>query len=229
MTIMGDHRHFKDSVYEIFARVGKALAAPKRLEILDLLCQGPSTVEALSKQVAVSIANASQHLQILRAANLVTTQKHGVFVEYRLADDDVARGIATLRQLAETRFSDMHRVAEEFLGKEEGEPVTARELLRRHRKGQVLILDVRPAAEYLSGHLPGAVSVPLPELTRRLSELPKRKQIIAYCRGPYCVMAAEAVSLLRKRGFRARRIHEGIADWKLQGVQLASGQMESRP
>lgn len=226
---MSDHRHFKDSVYEILARVGKALGAPKRLELLDLLCQGSSTVEMLSRQAAVSVANASQHLQILRAANLVTAQKHGVFVEYRLADDDVARCVATLRQLAESRFSDIHRVAEEFLGKEEGEPVSARELLRRHGKGEVVILDVRPAEEYVSGHLPGALSVPLPELTRRLNELPKRKEIVAYCRGPYCVMAAEAVSLLRKRGFRARRIHEGIADWKLQGLRLSSGNVENRP
>lgn len=226
---MSDHRQFKDSVYEILARVGKALAAPKRLELLDLLCQGPRTVEMLSRQAAISVANASQHLQILRAANLVTAQKRGVFVEYRVADDDVARCVAALRQLAEGRFSDIQRVAEAFLGKEEGEPVSARELLRRNGKGEVVILDVRPAEEYLAGHLPGAVSVPLPELKKRLGELPRRKEIVAYCRGPYCVMAAEAVSLLRKRGFRARRIHEGVADWRLQGVRLSIGHAENHP
>jgi len=226
---MSDHRQFKDSIYELFARVGKALAAPKRLELLDLLCQGPRTVEALSKQTAVSIANVSQHLQILRAANLVTAQKRGVFVEYKLADDDVARCLVAVRQLAESRFSDMQRVAEDFLGKDEGEPVCARELLRRHGKGEVVILDVRPSEEYLAGHLSGAVSVPLPELTKRMGDLPKRKEIVAYCRGPYCVMAAEAVTLLRKRGFRARRIDEGVSDWKLQGLRVDTGSPEKRP
>lgn len=226
---MSDHRHFKDSIYELFARVGKALSAPKRLELLDLLCQGPRTVEALAKQTAVSTANVSQHLQILRVANLVKAQKRGLFVEYKLADDDVARCLVTLRQLAESRFSDMHRVAEDFLGKDEGEPVGARELLRRHGKGEVVILDVRPAEEYVAGHLAGAISVPLPELTKRIAGLPKRKEIVAYCRGPYCVMAAEAVTLLRKRGFRARRLHEGIADWKVQGLRVETGSLEKHP
>jgi rhodanese-related sulfurtransferase len=123
----------------------------------------------------------------------------------------------------------MHRAAEDFLGKEDGEPVAARELLRRHGKGEVVILDVRPAEEYLAGHLAGAISVPLPELTKRIADLPKRKEIVAYCRGPYCVMAAEAVTLLRKRGFRARRIDEGIADWKALGLRVETGSLEKHP
>ncbi len=217
---MADQRHFKDSIYELFARVAKALSAPKRLELLDLLSQAPRTVDALSRQAGVSVANVSQHLQILRAANLVTAQKQGLFVEYRLADDDVARTLVILRQLAESRFSEMRRAAADFLGEEDGEPVGARELMRRNAKGEVIILDVRPPEEYVAGHFPGAVSVPLPELTRRIGELPKRKEIVAYCRGPYCVMAAEAVAMLRKRGFRAHRLEEGVADWKLQGVRI---------
>lgn len=220
---MNDHRHFKDSIYELFARVGKALSSPKRLELVDLLCQGPRTVEALAKQAGVSVANTSQHLQILRTANIVTAQKQGLFVEYQLADDDVAKCFVTLRQLAESRFSDMRRTAADFLGEDDGEPVDARELLRRNAKGEVVILDVRPAEEYSAGHLAGAISVPLPEISKRIRELPKRKEIVAYCRGPYCVMASQAVSMLRKHGFKARRLDEGVADWKLRGLRLRNG------
>ncbi|HEX9773647.1 MAG TPA: metalloregulator ArsR/SmtB family transcription factor [Steroidobacteraceae bacterium] len=227
---MDDHRRFKDTVYEIFARLGKALAAPKRLELLDLLCQAPRTVEALAAQAAISVANVSQHLHILRVARLVTAERHGLYVEYRLADDDVARCFVALRHLAETRFSDMGNAAQEFMRtRGDNEAVDLPELQRRHRRGDVTIIDVRPAEEYRAGHFPGAVSIPLPELKSRIAELPKHREVVAYCRGPYCVMAVEAVAWLRKRGFRAQRMEQGIADWKLQGLPIDVGSAEAHP
>lgn len=215
------HRRFKDRIYEQLARLGKALAAPKRLELLDLLCQGPRTVEALAEQAAISIANASQHLQVLRAARLVDTEKKGLYVEYRLAGDDVGSFFVALRGLAEARLAEVEQVARAYLDERGAlEAVEGDELLGRVRRGEVTVLDVRPAQEYRAGHLPGALSIPVGELKARLKELPRDRDVVAYCRGPYCVMAVEAVELLRKRGFKAHRLEQGVADWRARGWRV---------
>jgi rhodanese-related sulfurtransferase len=223
------NRRFKDSIYEQFARLGKAVSAPKRLELLDLLCQGPRNVETLAEEAAISVANASQHLQTLRAARLVDAEKKGLYVEYRLADEEVCRFFHSLRGLAETRLAEVEQVTRAYL-EERGamEPVQSTELLRRVRDGQVTVLDVRPAEEYRAGHIPGALSVPLPELKKRLTELPRNREVVAYCRGPYCVMAIEAVELLRKRGFKAHRMEQGIADWRSRGWRVETSTKEIR-
>ena len=222
MTVAG--RRFKDAVYEQFSRVGKAVSAPKRLELLDLLCQGPRTVEALAGQVAISVANASQHLQVLRAARLVETEKKGLYVEYRLADAQVCRFLQALRALAESRLVEVEQVTRQYLEQRGAmETVDGEELLRRVRHGEVTILDVRPPEEFRAGHVPGARSVPLPELKKRLAELPKDQDVVAYCRGPYCVMAIEAVALLRKKGFRAYRMEQGVVEWRARGGRVETG------
>lgn len=222
-------RRFKDSIYEELARIGKASAAPKRLELLDLLCQGPRTVEALADQAALSVANASQHLQVLRAARLVDADKRGLYVEYRLADDEVCRFFVALRRLAESRLAEIDRVTRDYLGaRGPMEPVASDELLRRVRSGEVTVLDVRPVEEYRAGHLPGALSIPVGELRSRLAELPKGREIVAYCRGPYCVMALDAVDVLRKRGFAAHRMEQGVADWQARGWRVERGSPAAR-
>ena len=224
------HRRFKDAIYEQLARIGKASSAPKRLELLDLLCQGPRTVEALAKESALSVANASQHLQVLRAARLVEAEKKGLYVEYRLADDQVGRFFVALRGLAQARLTEIESVKRTFFGRRESmEPVPAEELLRRVRAGEVTLIDVRPALEYRAGHLPGAHSIPLAELEARFRELPRDREIVAYCRGPYCVMALEAAELLRKKGFRARRMEHGVVDWRARGWRVEVGGEEARP
>ena len=214
-------RRFKDAIYEQFSRVGKAVSAPKRLELLDLLCQGPRTVEALAAHAGVSVANASQHLRVLRAARLVDAQKKGLYVEYRVADEDVSRFFIALRGLAESRLAEIDKVASAFFN-QRGAPegVDGDELLRRVRDGEVTILDVRPAEEYRAGHIPGALSVPVTELRTRLAELPRGREIVAYCRGPYCVMAVEAVELLRKKGFKAQRMEQGVPEWRARGWRI---------
>lgn len=227
--MMTKNRRFKDSIYEQFARLGKAVSAPKRLELLDLLCQGPRTVEALAEQAAISVANASQHLQILRAARLVEAEKKGFYVEYRLADEQVCRFFHSLRGLAETRLAEVEQVTRAYL-EERGalEAVQSTELLRRVRDGEVTVLDVRPSEEYRAGHIPGALSVPLPELRKRLAQLPKNREVVAYCRGPYCVMAIDAVDLLRKKGFKAHRMEQGVADWRARGWRVETSNEEVR-
>ena len=214
-------RRFKDSIYEQFARLGKAISAPKRLELLDLLCQGPRTVEALAEQAGISVANASQHLQVLRAARLVETEKKGLYVEYRVADDEVCTFFFALRGLAESRLAEVEQVAREYF-EERGamEAVESEELLRRVRSGEVTVLDVRPPEEYRAGHIPGALSIPVGELKARLEELPKDREVVAYCRGPYCVMAVEAVELLRKKGWKAHRLEQGVVDWRARGWRV---------
>lgn len=219
MTISG--RRFKDAIYDQFSRVGKALAAPKRIELLDVLCQGPRTVESLAGEVAMSVANASQHLQILRAARLVDTEKRGLYVEYRLADDRVCHLLQSLRELAESRLVEVAEVTRRFLEERDAlEEVDRQELLRRVRRGEVTLLDVRPPEEYGAGHIPGARSVPLSELRTHIRRLPRNRDIVAYCRGPYCVMAVEAVALLRKHGFRAHRMEEGVVEWRALGGRV---------
>ena len=217
-------RRFKDAVYEQFARIGKAVSAPKRLELLDLLCQGPRTVEVLAEQAALSVANASQHLQVLRAARLVETEKKGLYVEYRVADEQVCQFFRAVRSLAESRLAEVEQVTHAYLTKRGAmEAVKGDELLRRVRSGEVTVLDVRPTAEYRAGHIPGALSVPIGELSGRLTELPKNREIVAYCRGPYCVMSIDAVELLRKKGFNARRLEQGVVDWRARGWRVARG------
>jgi rhodanese-related sulfurtransferase len=230
MRVTTTNRGRKDAIYEQFARLGKAVSAPKRLELLDLLCQGPRTVEALADQAALSIANASQHLQVLRAARLVEAEKQGLHVEYRLAGDDVSRFFLALRNLAEGRLAEVAVVAREYLGARDAmETVAGDELLRRVKQGEVTVLDVRPPEEYRAGHIPGAVSIPLGELKARFRELPKNRDVVAYCRGPYCVFAVEAVELLRKKGFRAHRMKEGVLDWRSRGGRVEAGDTHVSP
>lgn len=218
---MTPKRRFKDSSYENFARIGKAFAAPKRLELLDLLCQGPRTVEALAQEADLSIANASQHLRHLRAARLVESEKSGQFVEYRLASEEVAHVFVALRTLAEARLLEMDQVAREYLrGRKAFEPVESAELLRRASAGEVVVIDVRPESEYDAGHLVGALSIPVDELPERLAEVPCGREIVAYCRGPYCVMALDAVETLRKAGFCAHRLEFGVPDFLVRGAPV---------
>ena len=218
-----DHRRFKDAIYELFARMGKAVSAPKRLELLDLLTQGPRTVDALAAEAGISTANASHHLKALRAARMVESERRGLFVEYRLADDQVGEFFLALRTLAEARLAEVERVARDYLEERGGmEPIASDELIRRAKAGEVTVLDVRPAEEYRAGHLPGALSIPVGELRARLEELPRDREIVAYCRGPYCVMAVDAVQLLRESGFAAHRMEEGVADWRAHGLSIES-------
>jgi rhodanese-related sulfurtransferase/DNA-binding transcriptional ArsR family regulator len=214
-------RRFKNAIYEQFARVGKALASPHRIELVELLSQGPRTVEALARMTDMSLANTSQHLQVLRAAGLLEATKEGLFVTYRLADGSVADLLLALRKVAETRLAEVAKVSRDFLAENaQLEPVDEDALRRRVRKGEVTVLDVRPPEEYEAGHIPGALSVPLPELAKRLSDLPKRREVVAYCRGPYCVLAIEAVKLLRARGFKAVRLEDGVLDWAALGLEV---------
>lgn len=223
------HRRFKDSIYEQLARIGKAVSAPKRIELLDLLCQGPRTVEALAEQASLSVANASQHLQVLRGARLVDAEKRGLFVEYRLADDEVCRFFLSLRGLAESRLAEVERVTSEYFERRAAmEPLRGDELLRRVKTGEVTVLDVRPVEEFRAGHIPKALSIPVDELASRIDELPKNREIVAYCRGPYCVMAIEAVALLRKRGYEANRMEFGVADWRARGWRVAKSELDSK-
>jgi rhodanese-related sulfurtransferase len=220
------HRRFKDAIYEQLARIGKASANPVRLELLDLLCQAPRTVEALVAQTGQSVANVSQHLQVLKAARLVETEKDGLYVTYRLADERVALFFRELRGLAQARLTEIEHVTRTFLDDEAAlEPVDRETLVKRVRAGDVTVIDVRPAEEYRAGHIPGAISVPIDDLKGRLAKLPRSRTVVAYCRGPYCVFAMDAVKVLRARGFKAVRLDEGIADWRARGFRVeASGE-----
>ncbi|PYR54223.1 MAG: ArsR family transcriptional regulator [Acidobacteria bacterium] len=197
------HRHFKDRLYGQFARIGKALSSPHRLEILELLAQGERTVDSLATEIGLSLANASQHLQALRQAALVESRKEGLYVSYRLADLAVIDLCTALRTVAEHRLADLEH-----------------ELLKRARSENVVILDTRPATEYAAGHIAGAISVPVDDLQQRLRQLPKRKEYVAYCRGPYCVYADRAVEILRSTGRRARRLLEGFPEWRAAGFPV---------
>ena len=218
-------RRFKNSIYDQFARIGKGLASPRRLELLDLLCQGPRTVETLAREAGQSIANTSQHLQVMRAARLVAAEKEGQYVTYSLADNEVCDFFQSLCHLAESRLAEVERATRDFL-QERGqmEPVDRVALIERVRDGAVTVLDVRPPEEYRAGHIPGAISVPLSELKHRLAELPRDREIVAYCRGPYCVLAVEAVDMLRTHGFKALRLEDGVPDWRARGLTVAVGE-----
>ena len=218
---MDSHRTFKDRLYGQFARIGKALGNPHRLELLERLAQGERSVEDLARESGTSMANASQHLQGLREAGLVETRKKGLFVHYRLADASVFELCRTLRNVAEKRLAELDRLVREHFGERSAaEAVGMTELLARARKGDVVILDTRPAHEFAAGHIVGALSVPIGELHQRLKKLPKNKEYVAYCRGPYCIYADQAVELLRANGRRARRLLEGFPEWKAAGLPV---------
>jgi rhodanese-related sulfurtransferase/DNA-binding transcriptional ArsR family regulator len=215
----------KTAIYEQIARIGQATASPSRLELLDLLSQGPRTVEALAQQTGQSVATTSHHLQVLRRARLVDGEKAGLYVTYRLADPQVGDFFLELRQLAESRLAEVQQVTRQYLEQRGAlEPVDHEELVRRVRAGEVTVIDVRPREEYVAGHIPGAISVPLADLRKRLRDLRKRRNIVAYCRGPYCVMSLDAVDLLRRKGFRAQRLEHGVVEWRAQGWRVDTGE-----
>lgn len=218
------HRDFKNRLYGQFARIGKALSSPHRLELLELLAQGERTVDSLAGEMGLSLANTSQHLQALRQAALVETRKQGLFVHYRLADPAVSDLCRTIRTVAEHRLAELDRLVREHFGdRSAAEPVRMDELIKRARSREVVILDTRPPGEYAAGHIAGAISVPVDDLQRRLRELPKDHEYVAYCRGPYCVYADRAVEILRSKGRRARRLLEGFPDWKAAGLPVQTG------
>jgi rhodanese-related sulfurtransferase/DNA-binding transcriptional ArsR family regulator len=220
---MNQDRRFKERLYAQFARLGKALSSPSRLEILELLAQGERTVDSLAQETALSLANVSQHLKALRAACLVESRKQGLFVRYRLADPIVFELSRTLRTVAERRLAELERiVSEQFVGRSEAEAVSIQELMRRGRSGDVVVLDTRPAGEYAAGHIPGALSMPVDDLEKRLKELPRKKVYVAYCRGPYCIYADRAVEILKANGRRAKRLRGGFPDWRAAGLPVES-------
>jgi rhodanese-related sulfurtransferase/DNA-binding transcriptional ArsR family regulator len=220
---MGD-RAAKTALFDEFARVGKALASGRRIELLDVLANGERNVEVLAGEAGLSVANASQHLQILRRAGLVASRREGTSIYYRLAAPEVLEASRALRTLAASRLAEVERLAAAYLGGRDAlEPVTREELARRLEDGdELVVLDVRPAEEHAAGHLPGAVSIPLPELRRRLRELPRDREIVAYCRGPFCAFAHEAVALLTDAGLTARRLEDGLPEWAAAGLPVAT-------
>jgi len=218
---MTGHRAFKERLYGQFARIGKAISSPLRLEMLELLAQSERTVESLAAELGISLANASQHLQILKRATLVETRKEGLYVYYRLADSSVHELSATIRSVAEHRLADLDRIVADYFGdRSDALAIPMSELLKRARSTDIVILDTRPANEYVAGHIAGAISVPVDEFQKRLGHLPKDKEYVAYCRGPYCIYADRAVELLRKNGRRARRLTDGFPEWKAAGLPV---------
>lgn len=214
-------REFKDAVFAQFARVAAAFASPRRIEIIDVLAQGERSVEALASETGLSIANTSRHLQVLKTSSLVAARREGLKVIYRLADPNVLAGYRMLRRVAEQRLAELDRLAHGYFGGADGmEPVGRTELLKRARSGKVVVVDVRPREEFDAGHIAGALSIPLSALEKRLTEIPTTREIVAYCRGPYCVLAAEAVRLLRRRGYRAFRLQEGYPEWRDEGLPV---------
>lgn len=217
-------RRFKEELYTQFARVGKALASPRRLELLDLLCQGPRTVDALAKQANQSLANTSQHLQILRAARLVEATKDGTFVRYRVQSEHTSELFRHLREVASNHLAEVDRITSEYLRARGFSTAVDREtLLELVQSGAATVIDVRPSEEYESGHIPRALSIPMTELEQRLADLPRERTIVAYCRGPFCVMAISAVELLREHGFDAHRLEYGVPEWRSMGYEITGG------
>jgi rhodanese-related sulfurtransferase len=219
--------NFKKQLFEQFARVGKALASGHRLELLEFLAQGERTVEALAGVTGLSVANTSQHLQQLRQVGLVATRKEGLHVHYRLADADVSELLGVMQKIAEKQFAEVDRIVRTYLTTKDGlDPVSRDDLLKRAAQGEVTVLDVRPPEEYAAGHVPGALNIPVKELITHLEALPHDQEVVAYCRGPYCVLAFEAVSQLRAHGFRARRLEDGFPEWKTAGLPVEEGVAE---
>jgi rhodanese-related sulfurtransferase len=219
----GVKRRFKNELYDQFARMAKAMASGRRLELIDLLSQGPRSVEALADETDQSVANTSQHLQVLRQARLVETARRGNHIHYRLADDHVLLMWTALRRAGETRLAEVGSVVQTFMG-DRGtlRPVSQEELKERLERREVILLDVRPALEFNAGHITGARSMPIDELGSRLRELPKSRRIVAYCRGPYCVFADEAVLRLRAEGYKAFPLDGGVIEWKLRGLPVTT-------
>jgi rhodanese-related sulfurtransferase len=220
------HRAFKDRLYAEFASLGKALASPHRLELLDLLGQGERSVDQLAQEVGQSLANTSAHLQVLRQARLVEADKRGLNVVYRLAAPEVFLLWRTLRDLGTARLAEIDRLVETFLTDRTSlEAVDLIELRRLIAEGSVTLLDVRPELEYQQGHIPTARSIPVVELERRLAEVPRDREVVAYCRGPYCVYADEAAQLLQRHGYRVRRLEEGFPEWRAAGLPVETNSL----
>lgn len=217
-------RDVKDTLYEQFARIGKAVASPKRIELLDLLCQGERSVDTLAEAANMPVKNTSAQLKELRHARLVETRKAGTRVYYRLADEVVCGFFFAMRDLARARLTEVEQIVRDYFeARDDLEPLRRDDLLARVESGDVVLLDVRPRAEYEAGHIPGALSVPLAELEQHLVGLPTTTEVVAYCRGAYCVLAPEAMTILRARGFAARRLEDGFPEWKLAGLPVAAG------
>ncbi len=217
---MSQH-NLKNDLFEQFARIGKALSSGKRLEMLEFLAQGERSVEQLARMTGLSIANTSQHLQQLRQVGLVTARKEGLYVYYRIAGDGIVRLLAALRAVGEEHVADVNRLVTLFLASKDSlEPVPAKELWQRVKQGLVTVLDVRPSEEYAHGHIRGAINVPVTELKKRLHQIPAGQEVVAYCRGPYCLLAYEAVQVLRKKGIKARRLEDGYPEWKSAGLPV---------
>lgn len=220
MTI-SPNRQFRDDIYEQFTRISKAVSSPKRIELLELLCQGERSVDKLARAASLTVANTSQHLQKLQAARLVVSERSGAFVIYRIADESVASFLHTMRVMAENRLAEIERIKRIFLENRDSMEAVDREvLMQRVRSGEAIILDVRPPEEFRAGHIEGAVSIPVKELENKLSKLPRDKEIVAYCRGPYCVMSIDAVQLLRAKGFSARRLEDDVYEWGAHGLPV---------
>ncbi|HUW28036.1 MAG TPA: metalloregulator ArsR/SmtB family transcription factor [Sulfuriferula sp.] len=205
----------KKKLYEHFARVAKSMASPSRLELLEALAQGERSVEGLAQATGISVANTSHHLQILRDGGVVQSRKQGLQVIYSLNDPEIPAILSGLRHLAERHIAEVERIVREnFERLDELKPVKRDELLQLVSSGEAVVVDVRPAGEYLAGHIPGAISIPLDSLSKHLAKLPKNQEVVAYCRGPYCMFAYEAVSQLRSQGYKARRLEDGYPEWK---------------
>ena len=216
-----EKRIFKDKIYSLLARMIQAMANPRRLEIIDLLGLGEKSVDQLAKETHMSVANASQHLQVLKGANLVDVRREGNFIYYRLAHEEIYKSWQTMRQLGLERIAEMEKIIKEFREKRNVlEEVRIDELLTRMKSRNIILLDVRPTSEYNTGHIPGAINIPVDDLTYQLKKLSKNKEYVAYCRGPFCVFADEAVNILTKKRFRAKRLAEGFPDWKLKGLPV---------
>ncbi|HZU15326.1 MAG TPA: metalloregulator ArsR/SmtB family transcription factor [Candidatus Dormibacteraeota bacterium] len=214
-------RQAKDALYAQFSRLAKAVSSPRRIELLELLAQAERSVEELTAATGMGFGNTSAQLQVLARARLVESRREGKRVRYRLADGSVTRFLTALRELARGRLAEVEQVARAYFeARDQLEPIGAEELLHRLADGQTLAIDVRPAEEYAAGHIPGALSIPLGELGARLQELPREMEIVAYCRGPYCVLAPQAVETLCRAGFRARRLEEGLPEWRLAGLPV---------
>lgn len=214
----------RSALHEQLARIGRAVASPRRIELLELLCQGERSVEALAEATGMGVTNTSQHLQALKAARLVETRRDGTRVHYRAADDRVCRFVTDLGSVARARLAEVEQLARDHLDDPGAlEPITRKELVRRLARRDVVLIDVRPEEEYRSGHIAGAMSIPLARLRLRLRALPKGRLVVAYCRGPYCVLAPQALAILRARGFRARRLEDGLPEWRAAGLPIASG------
>jgi rhodanese-related sulfurtransferase/DNA-binding transcriptional ArsR family regulator len=214
----------KQALFAQFASVAKTLGHAHRLELLEQLAQGEHSVDVLAQRTALSIANASQHLQHLRRAGLITSKRDGKYIYYRLVDDTVLDLLAALRRIAERSLAEVEQIVRCYFQARDGlEPVTRKELLRRIRQKTVTVIDVRPADEFALGHLPGALNIPLRSLKARLSKLDREQEIVAYCRGPYCVFSYEAVAALRAHGFKARRLEDGLPQWRAAGLPIVAG------